>query len=218
MMTKDQIEASIAALRPAPEHETLHQVAVRVAEWVLSTIEDEHPAIAETRSLYARAINDSGSETAPTLDEWGANIDALDSAHDIALDLALAFALALARDRDLALANANANANANARALVRLLGTRIEPMMRLDGAVLAALSAPGCELYMGSYHECETTHCRAGWAITLHPMGRALEAAFGSWLAGAVIYQVSTGRVPDFFADDDDALADIKRCAHAEAA
>ena len=234
MMTKDQIEASIAALKPAPEHETLQQVAARAAEWMLSTIADEHPAIAETRSLYSRVINDSGEETAPTEADWHVNIEALDRArarararardhalaHALEIDLAraLARARALELELDLDLDNSLAFARALVSVVVRLVETRIEPLKRLDGAVLAALSAPGCGLNMDVYHACETTHCRAGWAITLHPMGRELEEVFGPWLAGAVIYQVSTGRVPNFFASDEDAMADIRRCARAEAA
>jgi hypothetical protein len=73
---------------------------------------------------------------------------------------------------------------------------------------------------MGSWHGdnmCGSTHCRAGWAITLHPLGHELEAAFGPELAGSIIYMSSTGRVPNFFADTDEALADIRACAASEA-
>lgn len=209
MMTSDQIESSIAALLPAPAHESLHRVAVRAAEWLLSTIADEHPAIAQTRALYTRVIDDGGLCAPPTEAEWQANIAALALARDLARDLALARGLALDLDRGLD----RAIDFGLATAVVRLLGDRLQPLLRLDRAVLSAVEAPGCSLYMGSYHHCETTHCRAGWAITLHPLGRDLEAAFGPWLAGAVIYQVSTGRVPNFFASDEAALADIRACA-----
>ena len=47
----------------------------------------------------------------------------------------------------------------------------------------------------------------------LHPIGRKLEAVFSSWLAGAAIYIRSTGAVPDFFATDEAALADMLRAA-----
>jgi hypothetical protein len=43
--------------------------------------------------------------------------------------------------------------------------------------------------------------------------GAALERDLGSCAAGALIYHASTGRVPDFFASDDDARADIEACA-----
>ena len=91
-------------------------------------------------------------------------------------------------------------------------------MRDINTRVLAAVQAPGNSLDMNFYHYCETTHCRAGWQIVLHPAGRELEAALGSWLAGAVISLASTGEVPDFFASDEDAMEDIERCAAKEAA
>ena len=85
---------------------------------------------------------------------------------------------------------------------------------RLHARMAEATATPGA-LAMDSWH-CGTSHCRAGWAITLAgPAGAALERRVGSWLAGALIYAASTGRkeVPDFFASDADALEDIRRCA-----
>ncbi len=85
----------------------------------------------------------------------------------------------------------------------------------IDSAILAALESGG-RLEMYSYHQCETTHCRAGWAVTLAgDAGKALEMECGSWLAGALIYQASRPgqRIPDFYAKDQDALADIRECA-----
>lgn len=80
----------------------------------------------------------------------------------------------------------------------------------LDAAILAAIDAGGA-LDMREWHTCETTHCRAGWAITLGgEQGAALEKLCGAWLAGALIYQRSAGYVPDFLASDDDALADMR--------
>ena len=67
---------------------------------------------------------------------------------------------------------------------------------------------------MSNWHTCETTHCRAGWAI--HLAGKAgadLEERVGPAAAGAMIYHASTGRVPDFYANDVKALADITECA-----
>lgn len=217
MKTKAQINDSIAELQPAPAGETLEQIAVRAAYWLLGTIEDEHEAIAIMRGLYARAI----AGDMPSDAEWQANIDSLYDARarDLALDLVRALARALDLDLDLARALARALDLARARdlalALRVLLGDRLATIERLDAAILAAVEHNGNALDMSSYHQCETTHCRAGWAITLHPMGRKLEAAFGPWLAGAVIYQASTGRVPDFFASNAVALADIRQCAAA---
>jgi hypothetical protein len=80
----------------------------------------------------------------------------------------------------------------------------------LDARILAALEAGGT-LDMQSWHTCETTHCRAGWAIHLAgAAGKAIEARLGSQRAGAEIYRASTGRVPHFFATTERALADIR--------
>jgi len=69
---------------------------------------------------------------------------------------------------------------------------------------------------MSDWHQCKTTHCRAGWAITINPAGAELERVFGAEWAGRLIYLKSTGRVPDFFASNERALADIRRCAAAQ--
>lgn len=83
----------------------------------------------------------------------------------------------------------------------------------IDRRILAALGKGG-ELCMPWWHTCETTHCRAGWAI--HLAGKAgydLEEAVGPSAAAALIYQKSAGYVPDFYADENSALKDIE--AHA---
>ena len=83
----------------------------------------------------------------------------------------------------------------------------------LDDAILAATESGG-KLEMDTWHTCETTHCRAGWAVHLAGVaGYALEDRIGSSAAGALIYHASTGRVPDFFASNETALADIRACA-----
>lgn len=56
--------------------------------------------------------------------------------------------------------------------------------------------------------ECGTTHCLAGWAI--HLAGRRgydLERKYGPSMAGALIWQASTGEVPDFYDDTNPAWA-----------
>ena len=96
--------------------------------------------------------------------------------------------------------------------------------------VYAAASVPGA-LNMGAWHndllawergECGTTHCRAGWVIVLAgPAGRVLEGIYGTNAAAALIYAASDpllGRVPNWFASNADALADMKARAEAEAA
>jgi hypothetical protein len=90
----------------------------------------------------------------------------------------------------------------------------------LDARILDAISQPGAALDMSDWHTCETTHCRAGWAI--HLAGKAgyeLEAKLGDpALAGRAIYRASTGRSPHFYATTERALADIRRCAEEDAA
>ncbi|HYH67426.1 MAG TPA: hypothetical protein VD866_22195, partial [Urbifossiella sp.] len=86
----------------------------------------------------------------------------------------------------------------------------------IDAAILAAVERDGCRLNMDTWHQCETTHCRAGWAI--HLAGQAgydLERYWGSWLAGTLIYRLSrpNTRTPDFYATDGAALADIREWA-----
>jgi hypothetical protein len=72
----------------------------------------------------------------------------------------------------------------------------------------------GGELQMAIWHTCETTHCRAGWAVVLAgEAGRDLEQKIGPGNAGTLIYLASTGRVPDFYCDNATAMADIARCA-----
>jgi hypothetical protein len=96
------------------------------------------------------------------------------------------------------------------------IGLPVAPVVqRIDAAILAALEAGGT-LAMDTWHTCETTHCRAGWAITLAgDAGRKLEAQTTPYLAGRLIYEASRPGVPcpDFFAENDKALADIRRCA-----
>jgi uncharacterized protein YjbI with pentapeptide repeats len=88
---------------------------------------------------------------------------------------------------------------------------------RLDSKILARVEADPGALDMKTWHTCETTHCRAGWAITLAgEAGADLEKRVGSQLAGLLIYRASTGRVPDFFATNEAALADIRACAAKE--
>jgi uncharacterized protein YjbI with pentapeptide repeats len=82
--------------------------------------------------------------------------------------------------------------------------------------IYAAASKPGA-FEMSAWHTCETTHCRAGWAVTLAgEAGAALEDEIGTDAAATLIYLVSDPdlkRIPDFLASNEDALADMKRLA-----
>jgi hypothetical protein len=99
----------------------------------------------------------------------------------------------------------------------------------LDSKMLAAIEAKEIVLNMLDWHgqtaefalkePCGTTHCRAGSAIHLAgAAGYALEAQYDSQTAGRMIYRASTGRSPNFFASDERALEDIRRCAAEDAA
>jgi hypothetical protein len=84
----------------------------------------------------------------------------------------------------------------------------------LDAKILAVIESGKGQLEMSNWHTCETTHCRAGWAITFAgPDGKALENKHGPATAGRMIYLASTGRAPHFFATNDRAMEDIKACA-----
>jgi Pentapeptide repeats (8 copies) len=88
----------------------------------------------------------------------------------------------------------------------------------LDAVILGALETGGT-LDMATWHQCATTHCRAGWAITLAGEdGRKLEEKYGSERAGGMIYKASTGRIPHFFATNERALEDIRECAAKQSA
>ena len=82
--------------------------------------------------------------------------------------------------------------------------------------IYEAVSKPGA-LDMGSWHTCETTHCRAGWVVTLAgEAGAAMEYCLGTPAAAALIYVKSDPKlekIPDFYADNETALADMKRLA-----
>ena len=84
-----------------------------------------------------------------------------------------------------------------------------------------AAAAKKDALDMGAWHKCETTHCRAGWVIALAGEGgAAMEFCMGTPFAAALIYLKSDptiGKIPDFYASNEDALADMKRLAEAEA-
>jgi hypothetical protein len=84
----------------------------------------------------------------------------------------------------------------------------------LDVKIAQIIDSGSGELQMNQWHSCETTHCRAGWAITLAgEPGKSLEQKYGPHRAGVILYAVSTGRIPSFYTTNNLALADIRRCA-----
>jgi hypothetical protein len=70
---------------------------------------------------------------------------------------------------------------------------------------------------MSTWHKCETTHCRAGWTVTLAgEQGKALEKFYGTPHAAFLIYRESDPGLkahPDWYCGTETALADMKRLA-----
>lgn len=94
--------------------------------------------------------------------------------------------------------------------------TKLITIPDLDGQILRLVTADPLALNMDQWHTCETTHCRAGWAITLAgAAGATLDALWGPITAGALIYATSYPDlpVPNFLASNEDALADIRERA-----
>ena len=96
-------------------------------------------------------------------------------------------------------------------------------------AVYAAVTAAPDKFDMGVWHgdddykhPCDTTHCRAGWVVALAgDEGRDLESRIGTPAAATLIYLASDPsleRFPSFYCGNDEALADMKAMAEAEAA
>jgi hypothetical protein len=88
----------------------------------------------------------------------------------------------------------------------------------IHAKVYAAASQPGA-LNMSKWH-CGTSHCRAGWVVTLAgEAGASLEAKIGTPAAAMAIYMVSdperwkTERLPNFYCGNTEALADMARMA-----
>jgi len=87
--------------------------------------------------------------------------------------------------------------------------------------VYAAASKPGA-LNMDFWHKCKTTHCRAGWVVTLAgKAGKALEDHYGMADEAAIaIYKASGYKINPwrFYDSNEVALADMKRLAEEEKA
>jgi hypothetical protein len=87
--------------------------------------------------------------------------------------------------------------------------------------LLDAVTDNGNKLDMGNWHTCETTHCRAGWIVTLAGVaGKKLERVTTPEFAAMQIYKASSLiRVSPvrFYEKNEVAMADIVRCAKEEA-
>ena len=87
-------------------------------------------------------------------------------------------------------------------------------------AIYAAVSEPKA-LDMDRWHTCETTHCRAGWVVTLAgEAGKQLEDRTTTLFAAQQIYKASGYAISPvrFYDRNEAALADMKRLAEEEAA
>jgi uncharacterized protein YjbI with pentapeptide repeats len=70
-----------------------------------------------------------------------------------------------------------------------LLGAKLDYQIQ-DGLleeIAKLVLADNNKLKMGKWHDCETTHCIAGWAVTLSPKGKELEAEYGTPIAGLLL-------------------------------
>ncbi len=87
--------------------------------------------------------------------------------------------------------------------------------------VFAAVIQPNA-LDMGSWHTCETTHCRAGWIVQLAgKAGKELEQQTSTLFAAMQIYNASSAikvSPTRFFETNEKAMEDMKRCAEEEKA
>jgi uncharacterized protein YjbI with pentapeptide repeats len=91
----------------------------------------------------------------------------------------------------------------------------------IDSKILEAVRAEGNHLDMATWHSCGTTHCRGGWAIQIAgKAGKKLEDATSAELAAILIYGKSRpGKpIPNFYATNANAMADLEACAAAEKA
>ena len=80
---------------------------------------------------------------------------------------------------------------------------------RLKEVALVALATPGA-LDMTRFHVCDTTHCIAGWAITLAGKeGRDLEEKFGTDVAGTILLGANASSM--FYLSDDEARVRLRR-------
>ena len=92
----------------------------------------------------------------------------------------------------------------------------------IHARVLEAASAPGALKMSCPWHECATTHCRAGWVVHLAgEAGYALERHHNTPLAAQLIYKASNPSLPvsptRFYETNKVAMADMKRMAELEA-
>jgi hypothetical protein len=98
-------------------------------------------------------------------------------------------------------------------------GFKVPVIENIHQKVYEAASKEGA-LDMSSWHSCETTHCRAGWAVFLAgEAGKKLENQTSTLFAAMQIYKASSEiRVypPSFFVANKLAMEDMRACAQME--
>jgi hypothetical protein len=159
------------------------------------------------------------------LNRWTGHVQftaEIEATEDTALHLRIGLAVRWGKANRADLRRANlSGANLSGADLRRADLSGVPRIANIHQAVYSAASKPDA-LDMATWHTCDTTHCRAGWVITLAgDAGRAMEWCIGTSTAAAIIYMASDPgieRIPNWHASNEDALADMRRLAEAEAA
>ncbi len=99
----------------------------------------------------------------------------------------------------------------------RIFDNQAPKISSLDAKILAAIENGG-HLKMNNWHTCATTHCRAGWAVTVAgKAGLNLEKRLGTAGAAAALYTSAGLPIPNFYNQNNDkVLAQIKGAANAQ--
>ncbi len=104
-----------------------------------------------------------------------------------------------------------------------LIGAKLPEVIKVEKLFTKILSAieSGGVLEMGGWHKCETTHCIAGWVVTIAGLyDSEKEDSMGtSYLAALIIHKSCSyleGKVPNFYSTNKDGMAFIKECAEKE--
>ena len=92
-----------------------------------------------------------------------------------------------------------------------LEGAKIDHLIEegLINKVAQAALATEESLDMDNWHTCDTTHCIAGWAVTLGNNGKELEKKFGTQVAGLLL--LGSEAHSHFFDSDKDAREYLKQ-------
>jgi hypothetical protein len=98
----------------------------------------------------------------------------------------------------------------------------VPPIPRIENIharIFEAVTAPKA-LDMSTWHSCNTTHCRAGWVVTLAgEAGEKLEAFHNTELAAMLIYRESGYHINParFYDGNQAALEDMRKLAEVPA-